>query len=704
MSELKPEFLGINSLNSFIGNISSPRSVMFFNHISQRPALLTPDNRLIKSGSEYELGKYINDIRVEDNCVVRAIVPSVTPHQYNIVPVYYVIVEKTKEINGINKIVFDVITIPYLKSYHTKFGYDLIKTPEFEDLTLNKPIGKDTVLARARSYMNDGSYGFGLNANVAFMSHPTTSEDGFVVSESFAQRAKIIVSEKRTIYINSSDIPLNIYGTQDKYKVLPDLGEEVRPDGVLFSYIKRNDKFNPSDLSDKRLKTIDYNFDTSIYVRPGSIVTNIEVITPFNKKTDYPDVVKEQLEMYAKEHIASFKNLISQVSYAYTLKEKVVKDASSIEFSPELSSLLVHANHIVNSSNPSYKMKLLYKKMPIEGYRIEVTVVKFVKPVNGYKLTCCHGGKGVICKILKDEDMPTDEMGNRADVIVDFASTVSRMNISRTYEAYFGAVARDNRQRLINYYKSKTNTTNIKHLISSLTKEDIEYGVTFIENLYALFSTRMYKFLKNMTEEEKYTHLVSILQDQLYLYFPPDNEIRVTDAITAIENSVYKPHYGPVTYTDNSGVRVKTKKNIRIGNFYLMFLEKIADSYMAVSSAKINNFSFPIKPSASDRNKAPHALTPARTKGETETRIVASYMDKEAVAELFDLNNNPISHKLLVKKILESDKVINIKDPVDRNAISYGQGKPLMIMKHLFNAAGMDFEYVPEDQLKEKGE
>ena len=49
-TEIKPEFVGTAAINSFIANTSSPRAVMDFSHFSAHLPLLTPDEKVDKSG------------------------------------------------------------------------------------------------------------------------------------------------------------------------------------------------------------------------------------------------------------------------------------------------------------------------------------------------------------------------------------------------------------------------------------------------------------------------------------------------------------------------------------------------------------------------------------------------------------------------------------------------------------------------------
>lgn len=48
---------------------------------------------------------------------------------------------------------------------------------------------------------------------------------------------------------------------------------------------------------------------------------------------------------------------------------------------------------------------------------ITFVIEHLIVPTIGYKETDIHGGKGVICSVREDEDMPMDADGNRADLV-----------------------------------------------------------------------------------------------------------------------------------------------------------------------------------------------------------------------------------------------------------------------------------------------
>lgn len=285
--------------------------------------------------------------------------------------------------------------------------------------------------------------------------------------------------------------------------------------------------------------------------------------------------------------------------------------------------------------------------------------------------------------------MPIDKNGNRVEVITDSAATISRMNLGRAYEAYIGAVSRDNRQRLIAYFTQKYG----EEILGSIRSEDLKYFFNYIRGLYALINPDMVEFIDSLDQDELENHLREVLTKNLYIYYPTDNEYNITDVIESIEATDYKPLHDKVTYIDELNRKVETVENIRVGQLYFMLLEKIGNSYSAVSSSKVNNFGFPIKGTNYDKFKYPHSLTPTKTMGETEVRIEVALAHPEMVADMFDINLNPLSHKLLIKHILESPKGFDPNFNIDRSIVEYGNTKSLSIFHHIFNASGIELTH-----------
>src|SRR5439155_1057733 len=74
----------------------------------------------------------------------------------------------------------------------------------------------------------------------------------------------------------------------------------------------------------------------------------------------------------------------------------------------------------------------------IEEYEIDARTTKISE---GDKLAGRHGNKGVIAKIVDEQDMPFLEDGTPVDVILNPLGVPSRMNVGQILETHLGWVA-----------------------------------------------------------------------------------------------------------------------------------------------------------------------------------------------------------------------------------------------------------------------
>lgn len=293
--------------------------------------------------------------------------------------------------------------------------------------------------------------------------------------------------------------------------------------------------------------------------------------------------------------------------------------------------------------------------------------------------------------------MPIDSEGNRADIVMDAASTISRMNIGRLYEHYLAAACRDIAKEI---RKRLGITTKVsEEYIASLPTNILTNVYDFLLGFYYITSQRQYDFYTAISPSEKIEHITSIVNDGIYLYLPVDNDRDSLEMVQDIEK-YHRPTYGPVSYVGNSGVRHATKNNVRIAPLYMMLLEKIADDWCSVSSAKLQHFGVLATMTKSDKYSFPYRNSPVRTIGETEARIFVGYCGREAIAEMMDRSNNPITQRNMVWNILNASTPSNIDQAVDRNYIRLGANKPLQLIKHVLGTAGFKLIYKAEDDVK----
>ena len=88
-----------------------------------------------------------------------------------------------------------------------------------------------------------------------------------------------------------------------------------------------------------------------------------------------------------------------------------------------------------------FSRDLGYKLEPGVIKRIQVEVAAFRKIQAGDKLAGRHGNKGVVSKVLPEEEMPFLEDGTPVDIILNPLTVVSRMNLGQILETHLGWAA-----------------------------------------------------------------------------------------------------------------------------------------------------------------------------------------------------------------------------------------------------------------------
>jgi hypothetical protein len=329
--------------------------------------------------------------------------------------------------------------------------------------------------------------------------------------------------------------------------------------------------------------------------------------------------------------------------------------------------------------------KQMYNLQEIDEWRVDITFEYKVKPNVGSKLTNLHGGKGVICAVWPDADMPVDIFGTRAEVIMDGNSIVKRMNPGVLFEQYFNAFG-DQMQRTLLEMRTRNPQTFYTEAWDYLLR------------IYQLVSPKMVEVLTN-PQEYKGTpkhHIDSILRDTVYFWFPLDSPVTLQNAAAALrrEHPLIK---GPITYRGRSGNVVTTRRDVIIGSVYYILLEKIGDDWSGVSSTKLQHFGIPAKINKHDKHATPARPMPVRILGESEVRLMVAACGSQPVAQLVEMSNSPPLHKHIVSNILRAEYPTRIEAVVtDPKLIDRG-GRNLAFVHHSLEISGVRF--VREDDI-----
>ena len=378
-AQIHRELMGISSLNPFSGNDSSPRATMFCTHLGQALVIDKSTERRIQTGMEREFGKFTFSVKAPCNMEIIRIIdryrPTLGADSINDNPYSVVLYENvdTKEIG--------MMELSKYCSYHQHFGFPYKATKHFSELRRGAAIPEGTVLLDSPSVTDNGGYKYGREMNVAFMTIPGVAEDGIVISEDVLPLLKIRTYETRIVEFGSEYFPLNINSTDPKvFKAFPDIGEPVRPDGILMALRKYNEMLAPVKQNIYDLMEVDHIFDKSIYAPPGGRIIDIRVHhdnSAYNAPT--PVGMELQATKYDNARRLFYNELLNEYNRLRRERGEVLK------LQPKLHRLIVEALSVVGESET--RIIKMAGKNPLDDWRLEFVIEYEIIPNIGFKLT-----------------------------------------------------------------------------------------------------------------------------------------------------------------------------------------------------------------------------------------------------------------------------------------------------------------------------
>ena len=670
-SELHPELMGLgNNLDSFGKHNSASRRKMFSSHLSQALVIEGSTPKRIQTGAERELGKYTKAIKMPvDASIIKVIQryprrPGADSIKEN--PATAIIYE------DVNTQEVDILMVENYCSDHNTFGFQYYSTPAMEKIYPGMQVPKGTVLAKSKSLKDDGNYAYGLEANVAYMSLPATIEDGFIISESMAERLTTTMTGSRVASWGKEYYPLNLYGDENNYKPFPDIGDKIREDGLLFALRKYDPALGMVEMTPRALMTPDYTYDKLTYVSPAAGATVYDVVVDMDHNLPYsitPVGMNAQPDKYMRLRDQFYESIYNE--YRRLAKHR----GKGLQLSGRFTNWVTQA--IANKPNASpHKVTRKYRYTPLDDRRVEIKYAKKVKATKGFKLTDSSGSKGVVVEVWSDSQMPVGQNGLRADVIMDPISPVKRINLSQLYEQYVNATS---------------------HMVTCVVRDLMANGEhqqawEYLKEYYSVVSPPMIQTINEVLNNDRRiaTHLDIIAAEGIYLYLPVDS-IHIGPKLIQDLRTKFPVDIQPVTYSPDGVNQVTTIDPVLIGSKYMMLLEAAPDNWSSVSTAKLQHHGLPAKASKSDRYGSPNRELPVRIMGEDEVRLLNAALGSDVTADLLDRSASPTTQKAIIRSILNSDKPSNVESNVNRRKFPMDNARPLVYVKHLLSCAGVKF-------------
>ena len=437
----KHYFLSEELLVPRTNNCDTQRLNMFSNHINQLVHLKTPEFPKVFTNFENQIGEYSTayEKAISDYKILFKIVKN----KYN----YDLIVQRD---DG----VYDILHIRGARNITEDYGLRLNSC--VDSYSPGDTIPKDSFIYRSDNFDDESNFRYGVNLKALYIPYLNeTYEDGVVITESAAKKLVSFKVEKTMFSVNTNDFLLNLYGSESEFKAFPLVGDHI--DGKILAGIRRQSAATVMySFQAQKLREIDPVDDEVIYTSGGDVVdidifcnTPIEMLKKredeFNKSI--LALLEEQNRYYrelaeALETIIPVKALTEaeaeeeREEFGYNIKHPISASENPNKYTDELSYYWKLSHEAIDE-----RIKWRFDGKVFDNFKIQFTICKEDPLVPGSKLTGRYGNKGIVSKIIPDEEAPITEDGVRAEILLNALGVINRLNMAQLQEQHLNFMA-----------------------------------------------------------------------------------------------------------------------------------------------------------------------------------------------------------------------------------------------------------------------
>jgi DNA-directed RNA polymerase subunit beta len=333
---------------------------------------------------------------------------------------------------------------------------------QFPIIEKGERIRKGQVIADGPA-ISKGKIALGKNVLVAFMPWEGYNfEDAILISERLVKQDVFSSVHIQEFETEARDIKI---GSEEITRDIPNVSEEALANLDERGIIREGAEVNPGDIlvgkvtprgeiqttPEERLLKVIFGKkaedvqDASLCVPPGvsGKVLEVKVFTRKEKrgKREENKIIKK-LEEYYKKEIAELRiQRDKKVAHLEAnVKKRIIRQN---EAKPEIEKIKIFTEAQIAELKNDKKRKTDNVKMGDDlaisvNMLVKVFLVTKRKIMVGDKVAGRHGNKGVIAKILPEEDMPYLLDGTSVDVVLSPLSVPSRMNVGQILELMLG--------------------------------------------------------------------------------------------------------------------------------------------------------------------------------------------------------------------------------------------------------------------------
>ncbi|MFA5272217.1 MAG: DNA-directed RNA polymerase subunit beta [Candidatus Omnitrophota bacterium] len=367
---------------------------------------------------------------------------------------------------------------------HIKIGSFVYKLKKFERSNADTCVNQRPIVAKGDKVKTgaviadgmatrSGELALGRNVVVGFMPwRGYNFEDAIIINERLVKEDMLtsvhiekFEIEARETRLGNEEITRDIPNVSEEVlKNLDEngivrLGAEVMPDDILVGRVtpKTEKELSPEERLLRAIfgeKAADVK-DTSLRVPPGlyGVVINVEVFQRKDRgrrsrkeKTEELKRIREIEKYYEEEKELLNREKLRRLGTILGKGENKISD-DDIEANEEAKAMIGIYDDRLQELAMERELETAKigkgDELPTGVLKRVVAFVAMKRKISaGDKLSGRHGNKGVISKILPEEDMPFLEDGTTIDVILNPLGVPSRMNVGQLLEMHLGYAAK----------------------------------------------------------------------------------------------------------------------------------------------------------------------------------------------------------------------------------------------------------------------
>jgi DNA-directed RNA polymerase subunit beta len=172
-----------------------------------------------------------------------------------------------------------------------------------------------------------------------------------------------------------------------------------------------------------------------------------------------------------------------------------------------------------------------------------------------------HGNKGVVSRILPEEDMPFLNSGRPVDVVLNPLGVPSRMNVGQILETHLGWAAKGLGEKLNRYIEENFNRPALEKMALEVWKDEAQDG-------------EVRKFLKSASDDELKS-FIRKFKDGVHFANPVFDGVGEPEIRAALELADLDPSGQVELFDGRTGN--KFDKKVTVGVMYVLKLHHLVD-------------------------------------------------------------------------------------------------------------------------------